>query len=418
MSDARTDGNGSPNAPPGTPSPTRAFLSRNLILVGLASLLTDMSSEMVYPILPLFLTATLGASPRVLGLIEGIVEATASLTRVMSGWISDVMGKRKPFAVGGYALSVLGKLSLYLAASWPLVLGGRVLDRFGKGIRTAPRDALLAESVPSDQRGRAFGFHKAMDTLGAVLGVICAYLLIRAGHSELRTVLVWSLAPAALAVVVLCFLRETGKGRHASSNRPRVRLSDAWHRAPSRLRLFYLIVFLFALGGSSNQFLLLRARGLGFSDADTILLYLVYNLTYLVFSYPAGKLSDRIGRAPLLIAGYFIYAVSYAGFALADHLPASGTSLWLLFALYGCYIGLTDGTEKALVSDMSPSDARATFLGLHATITALGLFPASLIAGWLYDSISPSSAFLFGSVCALVAGILAVVFLRRPTGRE
>lgn len=371
---------------------------------------------MVYPILPLFLTATLGASPRVLGLIEGIVEATASLTRVMSGWISDVMGKRKPFAVGGYAMSVLGKLSLYLAASWPLVLGGRVLDRFGKGIRTAPRDALLAESVPSDQRGRAFGFHKAMDTLGAVLGVICAYFLVRAGQAELRTVLKWSLAPAALAVVVLCFLRETGQGRHAASKRPRVKLSDAWHRAPSRLRLFYLIVFLFALGGSSNQFLLLRARGMGFSDADTILLYLVYNLTYLVFSYPAGKLSDRIGRAPLLIAGYFIYAVSYAGFALVDHLPASSTSIWLLFAIYGCYIGLTDGVEKALVSDMSPSDARATFLGLHATITALGLFPASLIAGWLYDSVSPSAAFMFGSACALVAGVLAVVFLRQPRG--
>lgn len=405
-----------PSQGPSTPSPTRSFLSRNLLLVGLASLLTDMSTEMVYPILPLFLTATLGASPRVLGLIEGIVEATASLTRVMSGWISDVMGKRKPFAVGGYAMSVLGKLSLYLAASWPLVLGGRVLDRFGKGIRTAPRDALLAESVPSDQRGRAFGFHKAMDTLGAVLGVICAYFLVRAGQAELRTVLKWSLAPAALAVVVLCFLRETGQGRHAASKRPRVKLSDAWHRAPSRLRLFYLIVFLFALGGSSNQFLLLRARGMGFSDADTILLYLVYNLTYLVFSYPAGKLSDRIGRAPLLIAGYFIYAVSYAGFALVDHLPASSTSIWLLFAIYGCYIGLTDGVEKALVSDMSPSDARATFLGLHATITALGLFPASLIAGWLYDSVSPSAAFMFGSACALVAGVLAVVFLRQPRG--
>jgi len=405
-----------PSQGPSTPSPARSFLSRNLLLVGLASLLTDMSTEMVYPILPLFLTATLGASPRVLGLIEGIVEAVASLTRVMSGWISDVMGKRKPFAVGGYAMSVLGKFSLYLATSWPLVLGGRVLDRFGKGIRTAPRDALLAESVPSDQRGRAFGFHKAMDTLGAVLGVICAYFLVRAGQAELRTVLKWSLAPAALAVVVLCFLRETGQGRHAASKRPRVRLSDAWHRAPSRLRLFYLIVFLFALGGSSNQFLLLRARGMGFSDADTILLYLVYNLTYLVFSYPAGKLSDRIGRAPLLIAGYFIYAVSYAGFALVDHLPASSTSIWLLFALYGCYIGLTDGVEKALVSDMSPSEARATFLGLHATITALGLFPASLIAGWLYDSVSPSSAFLFGSVCALAAGVLAVVFLRQPRG--
>lgn len=406
----------SPSQGTSTPSPTQSFLSRNLLLVGLASLLTDMSTEMVYPILPLFLTATLGASPRVLGLIEGIVEAVASLTRVMSGWISDVMGKRKPFAVGGYALSVLGKGALYLATSWPLVLGGRVLDRFGKGIRTAPRDALLAESVPSDQRGRAFGFHKAMDTLGAVLGVICAYFLVRAGQAELRTVLKWSLAPAALAVVVLCFLRETGRGRHAASKRPRVKLSDAWHRAPSRLRLFYLIVFLFALGGSSNQFLLLRARGMGFSDADTILLYLVYNLTYLVFSYPAGKLSDRIGRAPLLIAGYFIYAVSYAGFALVDHLPASSTSIWLLFAIYGCYIGLTDGVEKALVSDMSPSDARATFLGLHATITALGLFPASLIAGWLYDSISPSSAFLFGSVCALAAGVLAVAFLRQPRG--
>lgn len=398
----------------GGPSLARSFLTRNLVLVGLASLLTDMSSEMVYPILPQFLTVTLGASPRVLGLIEGIVEATASLTRVMSGWVSDVMGKRKPFAVGGYALSTLGKGVLYLATSWPFVLGGRVLDRFGKGIRTAPRDALLAESVPEDQRGRAFGFHKAMDTLGAVLGVIGSYALVRAGHSQLRTVLVWSLVPAGLAVVVLLFLRETGAGRHPASGRPRVKLSDAWKRAPRRLRAFYLIVFLFALGGSSNQFLLLRARGLGFSDADTILLYLVYNLTYLAFSYPAGKLSDRIGRAPLLIAGYFVYTASYAGFALADHLPAASAGIWVLFAVYGSYIGLTDGTEKALVSDMSPGDARATFLGLHATITALGLFPASLIAGWLYDSVAPSAAFFFGSGCSLVALALAVINLLAP----
>lgn len=401
-----------------TRSSVRAFLSRNLILVSLASLLTDMSSEMVYPILPLFMTVTLGASPRVLGMVEGIVEAVASLTRVLSGWVSDVMGRRKPFAVGGYALSTLGKGALYLAGSWPMVLGGRVLDRFGKGVRTAPRDALLSESVPHDQRGRAFGFHKAMDTLGAVLGVIGAYLLVRAGHSELRSVLVWSLAPAALAVVVLCFLRETGTGERAGGTRPRVKPTDAWRRAPARLRLFYLIVFLFALGGSSNQFLLLRARGMGFSDADTILLYLVYNLTYMGVSYPAGRLSDRIGRSPLLITGYFIYAASYAAFALVHRAPDPTTTLWWLFAAYGTYIGLTDGVEKALVSDMSPSDARATFLGLHATITALGLFPASLIAGWLYSDVSPQGAFFFGSGCALVAAVLAAVYLRQPSEKN
>jgi MFS family permease len=386
---------------------TSTWLTRNLLLVSLASLLTDISSEMVYPILPFFLTATLGASPRVLGIIEGVVEAIASLMRVISGRISDSLGKRKPLAIAGYGASVGGKVVLFIAMTPALVLVGRLIDRFGKGIRTAPRDALLAESVPVSERGRAFGFHKAMDTLGAIVGVLAAYLLVRSGDIELRRVIVLSLLPAGLAVLVLAFLKETGSGRATGARAPRRSWRVTWRGLPRKLKLFYLVVFIFALGSSSNQFLLLRAHDLGFAPADAILLYLVYNVSYFVVSYPAGNLSDRIGRRPVLVTGYALYGACYAAFGLVHLVPDTRTALWILFAVYGVYIGLTDGVEKALIADWAPADARATTLGLHASITALGLLPASLIAGVLYTSAGPGVAFGFGGACGIIAAILA-----------
>lgn len=381
-----------------------AFLSRTLILVSLTSLLTDLSSEMLFPLLPFYLTAVLGASPRALGVIEGVVEALTSLSRILSGWVSDRMGNRTRLTTAGYATSSAGKLVIAAAGVWPLVLLGRALDRFGKGIRTAPRDALLAETTPLEMRGRAFGFHKMMDTLGAVLGVLAAYAVIRTGLS-LRSAVVIAMIPAVLGVLVVALVPEPPRTPHARHAHPSLTLAEAWHASPAKLKAFFAIVLLFALGSSSNQFLLLRARDVGFDAGDVVLLYLLYNISYLVMAYPAGRMSDRWGRRPLLVAGYVIYAASYAAFALADQLPRE--ALWGLFAFYGLYIGLTDGVEKALVADMAPPQARATVLGIHAMVTAAGVLPASVLAGWFYDAGRPDAAFWFGGACALAAAILA-----------
>jgi MFS family permease len=360
---------------------------------------------MLYPLLPVYLVSVLGASPRALGVIEGLVEALASLTRIASGWASDRLGNRTRLTTAGYAMSGLGKLIIAVAGAWPLVLLGRAVDRLGKGVRTAPRDALVAEVTPADMRGRAFGFHKMMDTLGAVLGVLAAYALARAG-TDTRTAVMIAMVPAVVGVLVIALVPEPPPRPDAGiARRPRVSVARAWSLCPGKLKFFLAIVLLFALGSSSNQFLLLRAKDLGFGEADVVLLYLVYNISYLVMSYPAGRVSDRWGRRPLLVAGYVIYAASYAAFALADGIPTP--AVWGLFAFYGLYIGLTDGVEKALVADMAPPQARATVLGMHAAVTAAGLLPASVLAGWFYDAGRADLAFWFGAGCALAAAILA-----------
>ena len=284
------------------------MFSRNLILVSLTSLLTDISSEMVYPLLPFFLVTQVGAGPGIIGLIEGVAQSTASLLRVFSGYLSDRIGQRKSLAILGYACSTVGRFLLFLARSWLWVFGGRFTDRFGKGIRTAPRDALIAESVPAHMRGRGFGFHRAMDTVGAVIGVTLAYFLFISTHGNYRRLFLFSLIPAATGVFVLFWLRERRASSPAdqssdqSPKRERNTPSDerraaalrpiqAWRRLPRRLKLFLLVVFLFTLGNSSNQFLLLRAKNLGFSESTAILLYLVYNVVYAAASYPAGALT-------------------------------------------------------------------------------------------------------------------------------
>src|SRR5574341_653328 len=290
----------------------------NIIILGLASLLTDLSTEMVYPLLPLFLTQTLGASPAVLGFIEGLAESAASLLRVFSGYASDRIGRRKPLAIAGYTASTLGKLLLYLAMAWPMVLAGRLVDRFGKGVRTAPRDALIADSSDPRRRGRAYGLHRAMDTVGASLGVVVAILLLRTVSGDFRAIFLWSLVPAALGVAVL-FLARDVRSHRSGTQAPVLQ----WSALPGRLRAYLLVVFLFTLGNSSNQFLLLRAQTLGATTAVVLLLYLPYNVAYAAVAYPAGRLSDRIGRRALLVFGYVLYGVVYLGFAVAR------SSVWL-----------------------------------------------------------------------------------------
>ncbi|MGB9826002.1 MAG: MFS transporter, partial [Desulfofundulus sp.] len=369
----------------------------NIIILGLTSLLTDISSEMVYPLIPLYLTAQLGATPAIVGLIEGIAESLASLLKVFSGYWSDKMGSRKPLAIAGYSSSTLGKIFLFFSTSWSWVLWGRVADRFGKGIRTAPRDALIAESSNPEKLGRAYGLHRAMDTLGASIGVILGYYFLTTYRGDFRQVFLFALIPAVLGVAVLFLARE--QKREAFPNRRPPSLN--WWALDARLRAFLVVVFLFTLGNSSNQFLLLRAKNLGFSDSTVILLYLTYNLVYSIFSYPAGRVSDRLGRRSVLVAGHLAYALVYLGFAVVSH----PTALWYLFGLYGLYSAFTEGVEKALVAEIAPSEQKATLIGLHATLVGIGLLPASLLAGLLWNLFGPRAPFYFGSLMAALAAV-------------
>ncbi|HDH09970.1 MAG TPA: MFS transporter [Chloroflexi bacterium] len=376
----------------------------NVIITGITSFLTDISSEMIYPLLPLYLTTQLGASPAIVGLIEGIAESLASLLKVFSGYISDRVQKRKGLAMLGYASSTVGKFLLFLSTSWVWVLGGRIVDRFGKGVRTAPRDALIADSTAKERRGRAFGLHRALDTAGAVVGVGLAYYFLTTRQGDYKAVFLYSLIPAALGVAVLSLARETKAVKATASERP---LSFNWSALPTRLKAFLAVVLLFTLGNSSNQFLLLRAKNLGFTPESVLLLYMAYNIIYALFSYPAGRLSDRIGRKSLLVAGYIFYGLVYFGFALVRE----ASYLWLLFAAYGLYIALTEGVQKALMADLAPVELRATLIGLHATFVGIGLFPASFLAGVLWDAFGAPAPFYFGGAMGLLAALGLWLFI-------
>ncbi len=370
----------------------------NIFLLGITSLLTDISSEMVYPILPVYLVTTLGASPAILGLIEGIAESLASLLKVFSGYFSDKIKLRKPFTIFGYFASTVGKFLLYISTSWGYVLLARIVDRFGKGVRTAPRDALIAESSKEGKRGAAFGLHRALDSLGACAGVLCAYYLITHYKGEFKNVFLLSLIPAILGVFFLFLVREKKITLPKQSGK---RIEFKWRALDKRLKLFLIFTFIFTLGNSSNQFLLLRAQNLGNPLPTIILLYLFYNISYTLVSYPASRLSDKIGRKKLLVAGYLFYALVYLGFAINK----SPQAFWFLFGVYGLYIGFTEGVEKALVSDIAPNELRATAIGLHATLVGIGLLPASLFAGLLWKFIGPQAAFYFGSLMGLIASV-------------
>jgi MFS family permease len=369
----------------------------NIILLGITSLLTDISSEMIYPILSVFLVNQLGASPAILGVIEGIAESLASLMKVFSGFWSDKIKRRKPFAIFGYSSSGVGKLFLYLATSWHAVLLGRIIDRFGKGVRTAPRDAIIADSAVLGKRGAAYGLHRTMDTMGATVGVILAYFLVITMKDPFREVFLISLIPAVLGVVFLFLVKEK-KGANIISAK---KIKFEWKTLDKRLKLFLIFSFIFTLGNSSNQFLLLRAKNLGNPLATVILLYLVYNIVYGICAYPASWLSDKIGKKKILVAGYFFYGVVYLGFGLTSSLYM----LWILFGIYGLYIGFTEGVEKALVADIAPENLKATAIGLHSTLVGIGLLPASLFAGILWKVFGPAAAFYFGGFMGIIASI-------------
>ena len=361
-------------------------LPRNVWAVSLTSFLADVSSEMILNLLPLFLTNILGVRTSVIGLIEGVAEATASLLKLASGWLSDRLGSRKWLAVAGYTISALAKPLFWGAQTWTRVAVARWGDRAGKGIRTAPRDALVADSTPFAQRGLAFGFHRAADTAGAMLGLMLAlavvWLLQRGSvlllASTFQSLVLLSLVPAFLAVLVLIVgTRETPASGPAAA--PRLGL-----RALGRpFLIFLLIVGLFDLGNSSDAFLILRAQQRGISVTGILTMLIAFNLIYTLVSTPAGALSDRIGRRRLLVAGWLIYAAIYCGFGLAR----TGLQVWVLYAVYGLYYGLSYGTAKAMVADLvTPAVRGAAFGTYHAVLGFLDI-PASVIAGLLWEGI-------------------------------
>lgn len=368
-----------------------------VLILGLVSLFTDISSEMVYPLLSLYLTTTLGATPAIVGIIEGIAESLASLLKTYSGYVSDKIQRRKPLAIVGYGSATVGKFFLYISTSWGWVLAGRVVDRFGKGVRTAPRDVLIAEASQVDRLGHSFGLHRALDTLGAVIGILIAYFLFTRSHSGYTRIFLLSVIPGIIGVLLLFFVKD----KKAQKEAVKVRPLAGWRTLNPGLKAFFFVAFLFTLGNSSNQFLLLRANNLGFDAADVILAYLVCNVVYALVAYPAGRLSDAIGRRTLLVLGYLFYGLVYLGFSFATQ----GIHVWFLFGIYGIYSGVTEGVEKALVAELCPGESRATMLGLHATLVGIGLFPASVIGGFLWRIVGPEAPFYFGGAVGILAAL-------------
>ncbi len=394
-------------------------LPRNVWILTLTSFFTDISSDMIINLIPLFLTQVLGQATAVVGLIEGIAETTASLMKVYSGGLSDKLGKRKSLAVIGYGLSSLSKPFLYFASSWGLVLGVRFSDRLGKGIRTAPKEALLAQSVAKEHRGLAFGVHRAGDTAGAFLGILIATLIVWLTQTDpdrlsLRTfqiVVLASLIPAFLAVGVLWWgARDVPATGGEQKKLPTLSLKGL----DRRFIAFLLITILFTLGNSSDAFIILRGKERGLSILGIMGMMLTFNAIYTILSGPAGALSDRVGRRKLILFGWLAYGLIYLGFGLAS----SGTGIWVLFGLYGIYYAMAEGAGKALIADLVPDEKRGTAYGLYAAAVGLTAFPASLIAGLLWSGagswagFGPAAPFFFGAALTLLAGGLFWKFVR------
>ena len=397
-------------------------LPRNIWAVSITSFFMDISSEMVINLIPLFLSNVLGIKTNIIGLIEGVAESTASILKLFSGWLSDKLRARKWLAVAGYGISALAKPFFYFANSWEWVAGVRWADRVGKGIRTAPRDALVADSVSKEQRGLAFGFHRAADTAGAMVGLLVAFGLVWAAQSSavslgldtFRLIVLVSLIPAVLAVLALVIgvkdVKVTG-----SAEPPKF----AFKSLGKQFMIFMIIVGLFDLGNSSDAFLVLRAQERGLSVLGILGMLAVFNLVYTLVSTPAGKLSDKIDRRKIIIGGWVVYALVYLGFGLVT----AAWQVWALYITYGLYYGMAYGTAKAMVADLVPAELRGTAYGTYNAILGIIDFPASLIAGILWQGIGswqgfgPSAPFLFGAALAGLAAVMMAAWKPVPSSQ-
>ncbi len=387
-------------------------LSRNIWAVSLTSFLMDISSEMVLNLVPLFLANVLGAGGTIIGAVEGVAESVAALLRVFSGYLSDRWRKRKWLAVLGYGISALSKPLFFFAASWWHIALARWVDRVGKGVRTAPRDALVADSVDAHNRGLAFGLHRAADTAGAFLGILGALLAVRFSQGTtfalqagvFRAIVLISVVPAVLAVLALALLAKE-PASPGSLVRPRLRFRGLGRP----FFLFLGLVGLFELGNSADAFLVLRAQTLGANVLAILGMLAVFNLVYALVSTPAGALSDRIPRRSLIVGGWLFYALVYLSIGLARE----SWQMWTIYGAYGIYYGVAYGTARALIADIVPAELRGTAYGAYATVVGVMAFPASLIAGILWDALGPSAPFFFGSALAFLSSLgLVVVFGR------
>jgi len=402
------------------PSPVQASgISRNVVWLAVVSFFTDISSETTLTTLPFFLANVLGVKTAIIGLIEGLAETTASLVKIFSGHVSDRLGRRKWLAFAGYSLSAVSKPFLYFASTWEAVLGVRFTDRLGKGIRTSPRDALIADSSSTTKRGASFGLHRAGDTAGAFVGLAIAAGIVYASQrwglemtrSTYQLLVLAGMIPGFLALVVLAFfVTDMIRPRQQAAS---VRLSLKGFSP--RFRIFLGIVVLFTLGNSSDAFLLLRAQNVGLSVLQVTLMLVLFNLVYAAISAPAGALSDRVGRRRLIVAGWAAYGLIYLGFALAS----ASWQIWILYVSYGVYYGLVEGAAKALVADIVPAGKRGTAYGVYNAAVGLSALPASLIAGILWQGLGrwggfgASAPFYFGAALALAAVVLLVVWMPR-----
>ncbi|MBI3651754.1 MAG: MFS transporter [Acidobacteria bacterium] len=384
-------------APQAKPVP----LSRSAILIGIMSLLSDISSQMIYPVLPIFLTQILHTPATVVGLIEGITNGVANLVPVVSGWLADRFGRRKPIAFCGFILSALSRPVIGLATVWGTVFAARAADRIGKGIRSAPKQAMLAEAALDSERGRVFGFDRAMDYLGSVIGPLIGLLMLGVFGLSERSIFFIAAIPALLAAFMLLAVREPRVEVKAQNGR------SSFTGLTRQFKLFLVVTAIFGLANSANSFLILRAQQLGLTTTLAILAYALFNAVSSLFSMPAGSASDKFGRRNLLLIGYAIYALVYVGFGAANQV----WMMWPLFVLYGLFPALTDGVAKALAVDTAGRAGRATAIGVFSAVNGVTQIAASYIGGMLWDNINPQATFYFGAILATLAVVLLFLLL-------
>jgi len=381
---------------------------KNLFFLGMVSFFIDLSTHMVYPLIPLYLVYAFGAGTALIGVIEGVSESAASLLKVFSGYTTDRFKKKKALAFIGYVPATIYKILLLTATSWVGIFVAKTVDRLGKGIRTSPRDVLISESVDKKSMGKSFGLHKALDMLGVAAGILIAFfVLLYMGDdpASFRFIFAIAIVPSVLGLVMFFFIKEKKEARDEKVKEP---FWQGIKKIDGQLKLYLLVVFLFTLGNSSNVFILLRAQSIGFTASSVILLYFLYSMVAAMLSMPMGKLSDRIGRKRLLVPGYLVFAACYLGFAFV----AQQWMLIAVFVAYGVYTAMISGVERAYVSEIAPAELKGTMLGLHATVVGVALLPASVIAGVLWDAFGAAMPFLFGAGMAALAAVVLVVFMK------
>jgi MFS family permease len=397
--------------PDGSRAPLRALFQGNVLWLSIVSLLNDTASEMIYPLLPAFLVVTLGASPAFLGLVEGIAESVSSFLKLGSGWLSDRVHRRKPLVFAGYALASVARPLVALAAAPWHVLAVRFADRVGKGVRSAPRDALLAGSVPAHQRGTAFGFHRAADHAGAVLGPLLAAALLLALAGRVRLVFALAAVPGIVALIVLAWkVREPTSAPPDEPIATDARLDRPLRELGAPLLRYLAVLVVFTLGNATDAFLLLRAHDLGVPLAAVPLLWGAHHVSKMIWNVPGGMIADRAGPRGAITAGWTLYALTYAGFAAAT----TAWHAWALFVVYGLFYGLTEAPEKALVAALAPARRRGTAFGAYHFAIGIGALPASVLFGLLWSAFGPSAAFLTGAALALAAAAALPLAVRLP----